>query len=113
MSAGTSHHVHTGRKVSECVRTREEGKEIDGLLGQGKRREKREGCYREGGSQLSAGTHLHVQTGSKVSMSVCKGGEEMACWRGGKEREWVCVWWVGEKEGGRGEGMIWEGGKEN
>ena len=41
MSAGTSHHVHTGRKVSECVRTREEGKEIDGLLGQGKRREKR------------------------------------------------------------------------
>jgi len=33
-------------------------------------------------------------------MSVCKGGEEMACWRGGKEREWgVCV--VGWRERGR------------
>ena len=33
----------------------------------------------------------------------------MACWRGGKGRQRGGVGWVGDREGGRGEEMIWRG----
>ena len=57
----------------------------DGLLGRGKGKTEEEGCevvWREGGSQLSAGTH-HMQTGSRVSVCLC--AREGRRWPAGEE----------------------------
>ena len=85
MSAATHHHVCTGSKVSECVCARGEGKEEMGCYDGEKGREKRRNVrwVGEGGNQLSARTHHHVQTGSKVTVCLC--AREWRRWPAGEE----------------------------